>query len=95
MDKNKKLLEKICFSAQECGLKEKYYKKFNESFKSSNAPHSLSSYTGVQIVEEDLLPPNVMVWRFRNPADNRVFIYKEGKLYELPKLVDSHTWGSR
>jgi len=79
---HKSILEKICFSKENCELKEKYYKAFN------GLPKAENQYLlgGVQIVEEKILPPNTMVWRFSNSIDNRIFVYKEGKLYELPKF---------
>lgn len=79
---HKSIIEKICFSKEPCKLKEKYYKAFNELPKAENT----IMFGGVQIVEEDILPPNTMVWRFSNSIDNRIFIYKDGNLYELPKF---------
>jgi len=79
---HKSTIEKICFSKEQCELKAKYYKAFNELPKAEN----IIMFGGVQIVEEDMLPPNTMVWRFSNSTDNRIFIYKDGDLYELPKF---------
>ena len=78
----KSVLQKICFSKEQSELKEKYYKAFNELPKAENT----TMFGGVQIVEEDILPANTMVWRFTNPVDNRIFIYREGRLYELPRI---------
>jgi len=79
---HKSIIEKICFSKEPCELKEKYYKAFNELPKAENE----TMFGRVQIVEEDILPPNTMMWRFSNSIDNRIFIYKDGVLYELPKI---------
>lgn len=79
---HKNIIEKICFSKEPCELKEKYYKAFDELPKAENK----TIFGGVVIVEEDILPPNTMMWRFSNSADNRIFVYRGGKLYELPKF---------
>jgi len=71
-----------------CELKERYYNAFNELPKAENK----AMFGRVLIVEEDILPPSAIMWRFSNSTDNKIFVYKEGKLYLICGIIAQNNY---
>ena len=76
------ILKEIQFGENESELKTKYYKAFNELPKKE--AHTVAEmFSGINIIEKKYIPENVMVWKFDDPKYNKIFFYKEDKLYEM------------
>jgi hypothetical protein len=81
---DKPRIEKIEFSnAVNDDLRKMYYDAF-EKLPIRDEGHIFS---GIPIVESDLLVPNMMLIRFSNKT-TRIFLYKDDKMYELKNTFE-------
>ena len=77
-----RILREICFSKEECELKESYGKVLRKIPK-EKIENVGEMFNGIQIIESKSIPKNMMVWKYSNPTESRMFKWVEGKVYEI------------
>jgi len=66
-------------TSSKCKLKSKYYKEF---FKKKNTVKNITVFSGIQIIESDIIPENMMLHIYNNGVV-QLFLYKNDELFEI------------